>query len=313
MKRATDAKKVQETAQKQEEVDLALADVLADFYETSASETYPEFVKKKLEEGITTSSGSTIKLEEDGKIKYKDSNGNTLSEGTFDENTGKITIAGTTTNESVSTKGTLASLGISNDNIGDYIDLGNNLVGTTSTSDDWRILYVEGENVYAILAYYLPNEQIPTGDNIEKQGHNVWSTTDRTALLDNYLLDESIWSSFANGISGATVTGGPTADLLMNSYNTKKGTNLNYYDSTTKLDTTESLYLPNDNVEEGPMNGYWLTSNDSSSIYVWIVDNFGNMDTYGFSDTYFGVRPVVCLPANISAEKNSTTKIWTIK
>lgn len=46
---------------------------------------------------------------------------------------------------------------ITNANIGDYIDLGNNIVGTDSTSDDWRILYVDGDTVYAILAELLPN------------------------------------------------------------------------------------------------------------------------------------------------------------
>ena len=52
---------------------------------------------------------------------------------------------------------TLAS--VTNSNIGDYIDLGNNIVGDATTTDDWRILYVDEDTdtVYAILADYLPN------------------------------------------------------------------------------------------------------------------------------------------------------------
>ena len=57
---------------------------------------------------------------------------------------------------------TLAS--VTNANIGDYIDLGNNIVGTEETTDDWRIFYAEDtdldgttDKVYAILADYLPN------------------------------------------------------------------------------------------------------------------------------------------------------------
>ena len=53
-------------------------------------------------------------------------------------------------------KPTLAD--ITKDNYGDYIDLGQNVVGTESTTDDWRILYNDKNgHVYAILADYLPN------------------------------------------------------------------------------------------------------------------------------------------------------------
>ena len=60
--------------------------------------------------------------------------------------------------------GTSITTAITNDNIGDYIDLGNTIVGTTATDDDWRVLYVEdtnedgvAEKVHVILADYLPN------------------------------------------------------------------------------------------------------------------------------------------------------------
>ena len=59
---------------------------------------------------------------------------------------------------------------ISNDNIGDYIDLGNNLVGTASdTTNDWRILYVDETNnqVYAVLSDYLLAEKLPTRTGLE--------------------------------------------------------------------------------------------------------------------------------------------------
>ena len=92
LKRATDSKVVHETAQMQEEVDLALADLQAEYYETSASGTFADYVKAKLEsdEGIKTSRG-TLKFKENDVI-YTDGNGNEIAKGTFDENTGKITI-----------------------------------------------------------------------------------------------------------------------------------------------------------------------------------------------------------------------------
>ena len=178
-------------------------------------------------------------------------------------------------NGSVATKGTLVSLGISNENIGDYIDLGNDVINTEKTkgvtTDDWRILYVDEttNKVHVILADYLPNEKIPEGNNISKQGYSVWSTSDGSALL-NYLSDKTKWSSLANGISGAEVTGGLTVEGLMNSYNTKKGTNLHY---TISPVLEESLYVPHKATvtEDGKDTiGYWLTSPHSLTNSVWL-------------------------------------------
>ena len=178
-----------------------------------------------------------------------------------------------------STKDTLASLKISNENIGEYIDLGNDVIDTEETkgvtTDDWRILYVDEttNKVHVILADYLPKEKIPEGNNIGTKGYNVWSKNDRTGLLE-YIKGPDKWSSLANGISGATVTGGPTAELLMNSYNTKKETNLDYttYPS---LDKNEKLYVPHNEIvtEDGEnIEGYWLASpNADYTAFVWIV------------------------------------------
>ena len=142
---------------------------------------------------------------------------------------------------------------ITNDNIGEYIDLGNNVVGTESTTDDWRILYKEGDTVYAILADYLPASQVPETlgltTNPTEKPYNVWSTTNRDTLI-NGLKNEIAWNSFANGIEGATVTGTPTGELLMSSYNTKNKTELIYTDRPTLDNKTEDydLYVPHTSI-----------------------------------------------------------------
>ena len=219
-----------------------------------------------------------------------------------------------TSNGKVS-KSTLASLKISNANIGDYIDLGNDVINTDATTDDWRILYVDEttNKVHVILADYLPNEKIPEGNNISKQGYSVWSTSDGSALL-NYLSDKTKWSSLANGISGAEVTGGPTAELLMNSYNAKKGTSLDY---TTHpiLDNAEKLYVPhNESVTEDGQStlGYWLASpNALSANDVWVVSCGGFVYNFSYNDGSYGVRPIVCLPSEIPASKAGN--VWKVE
>ena len=220
-----------------------------------------------------------------------------------------------TSNGKVS-KDTLASLKISNANIGEYIDLGNNVINTDATTDDWRILYVDEttNKVHVILADYLPNEKIPEGNNISTKGYSVWSKNNRDELLD-YLKDTTKWSSLANGISGAEVTGGPTGELLMNSYNAKQGTNLDYTTSPT-LDTEELLYVPRtaEVTEDGQTtDSYWLASPYANDAYsVWIVYYRG----YLYSDSYYnegsdGVRPVVCLSSEIPASKAGD--VWKVE
>ena len=73
---------------------------------------------------------------------------------------GEEGTSGTTDDYSQSPDSTPAL--ITNNNIGDYIDLGNNIVKTINTTDDWRILYKDNNNVYAILSDYLPTEYLPT-------------------------------------------------------------------------------------------------------------------------------------------------------
>ena len=303
----------------QEEIQLAIAEKTIEYYKnySEISKTYnteSDYIKEELKGGITTSSGATIKADSAGNLTYTDSNGGTTT-GNVDFATGNVTIAGTTTGGNDSTKDTLSSLGISNSNIGDYIDLGNNIVGTTATTDDWRILYVEGTNVYAILADYLPNASIPAGDNITKSGYSVWSTTDRTALLDNYILDISKWSSLANGISGATVAGGATGELLINSYNTKRKSNLIYNDTDEEvmLDNTETLYVPHTEeiTEDGQStSGYWLASPNGDEYDFWRVNCDGSVSTGGYGGVCDGLRPVVRLNSEILASK--TGDVWKV-
>ncbi len=200
---------------------------------------------------------------------------------------------------------------IKNKNIGDYIDLGNDVVGTDSTTDDWRILYVDENKIYAILADYLPNStRLYTQAGLgTAYTYGVLSPTDRDTLL-NGLTSTTAWSSLANGINGAIVTGAPTGELLINSYNTKYNKSLTF--SHTNLDPTDSLYIPHDSTKD-ECDGYWLASpNTNVTNYVFSVLCRDKIITsYPYNSSFLGVRPVVSLPSNIPVTQENG--VWVVQ
>ena len=202
---------------------------------------------------------------------------------------------------------------ITNDNIGEYIDLGNNIIGTESTTDDWRIFYKEGDTVYAILADYLPASQVPETSGLDinptEFPYGVWSDTDRDTLV-NGLKNTTAWNSFANGISGTTATGSPTKELLLKSYNIKNETN--YTDYTTLDNKTEDfdLYMPHE-TRVSFCEGFWLASTvNNEPTFADFMHYYGYFTGSKFSQ-HHAVRPVVSLPSNIPC--SYANGIWTVE
>ena len=163
---------------------------------------------------------------------------------------------------------------LTKDNYGDYIDLGQSVVGTEATSDDWRILYNDKNgHVYAILADYLPNTNAAVTASglhvVDNKTYNVNSTTGRQDLLDR-LNSTTAWQTLIpEGLrSKCQVKGATTGEILMASYNEKYGTNLNYIDNpylrTNPNDSSSSidtLYMPHPGSSDyNGCWGYWLAS-----------------------------------------------------
>ena len=213
---------------------------------------------------------------------------------------------------------------VTKDNYGDYIDLGQNVVGTSATTDDWRILYNDKNgHVYAILADYLPNTNAAvtaSGLNVVSgKTYNVNSTTGRDDLLSK-LNSTTAWQSLIpEGLrSTCQVKGATTAEILMASYNEKYGTSLNYTsfpylrtnpnDSSSSIDT---LYMPHPGSNYNGCYGYWLASPLAGSTgYVWLVRCDGNVYSSIYNDAIYGVCPVVSLPSDIQVTRNGT--VWTV-
>lgn len=211
---------------------------------------------------------------------------------------------------------TLSSL--TNDNIGDYVDLGNSYVGTNETTDDWRVFYKDDTYVYVILNGYLQSKFLPeevglsTATNFP---YCVKSTVNREDYL-NRLNNSTAWKIFANGIPNAYVKGTPTLELFLASYNYKNNSNFNVDLDITdfpQLDTSIEefdLYIP-----EIPDNysgaGYVLATPYESieaSLYFVAIDN--TICMYPYLDTRNTIRPIIAIPLETPIAKQNN--IWTI-
>ena len=130
-----------------------------------------------------------------------------------------------------------------------------------------------------------------------------------------YMLDTDIWSTFTDDDRKAEYAiGGPTFDLLCESYNQKypsnkitySNVNLNGYNSGYPKLTNDSLYVIS---SSSNANGMWLASPDSgSNDDVMHVSSNVSSDTYDCRDYYHytpGLRPIVCLRPDAQLEKQS--------
>lgn len=199
---------------------------------------------------------------------------------------------------------------ITNDNIGDYIDLQNDPLGTGNTATNWRIFYKEENTVYVILADYLPNSTnyaSNAGLN-EKKMYGVGTNS----YLCEKLTETSNWSELANGYS-TNVTGAPTYEQLKTSWNNNSQMMSKLTDNESEqkglIDST-GLYIPHTSVVNDCV-GYWLaTYSNNYAGDPMVVRWCGDVWTSHAWESGFGLRPVVSLSSNISA--NYTENTWTL-
>ena len=134
--------------------------------------------------------------------------------------------------------------------------------------NNWKVFYNDGTNVYIILDDYLENRLLPTATGLQtKNKYSVYSNTDRDTLV-TALTTQSNWSEFANGVEGATATGGATNEIFVNSWNGNPEVNGRqlevetlYYGSTNggPISDPSKLYVPRTEGVDS-CNGYWLVS-----------------------------------------------------
>ena len=217
IEQADQAVKESEKAKAKEELTLMLAGYTIQAYTTQMN--FNDYLNYKVSDGVISTFQEQVVGTESKYIIEKDGY-------TFEavKNGKEYNVSDSDAGVVDPSKITLASLGISNDNIGDYIDIGNNIIGNTVTTDDWRVLYVEGGTLYAILANYLPNStgHADAADFNVMNSYGVYRgyTADTVVRLNT----DSYWHSLANGKMGVTVVGSPTPELMMKSYSYNLGT-----------------------------------------------------------------------------------------
>ena len=75
---------------------------------------------------------------------------------------------------------------------------------------------------------------------------------------------------------------------------------------------TDPLYCPHTSAVDN-CNGYWLASPSvGDTFHIMFVSGDGVIAYNNFTDYVHGVRPIVCLPSDITATWNETDGVWNI-
>lgn len=189
-----------------------------------------------------------------------------------------------------------------------------------------------------------------TGTNSASEYSNakMVATLMDTSLWANFATSTKI-NGLTNKADELSAIGGPTLEMWVKSWNAKHGTESDdtnklqlYYASnatgyfvgtSANLETssshyadqsgttgyTDPLYYPHKSAVDN-CYGYWLASPAADYLtfrvmhvycsgYVGFYTNVSNGYFYG---TNYGVRPVVCLPSDITATWNETDEVWNI-
>ena len=270
----------------------------------------------------------------------------TTSVATVDSNTGRVTgVAAGTSIITANVAGTTytaqctITVVLPEQVIGQYVDLGTNILGN-GTTKDWRILSKKSSGTWVILADYMPNNYKPSGEanstigtiGLQTSGtYNVYSSTNRNTLLAglNYDGNQTSAATWKKLIPSETlrnkadVRGAVTGDILMASYNEKYETNLDYTSGSSarfykdRSDSSkgyDDLYVPHNEVYNNECYGYWLASPHASNTNnVWFVYCVGFPDNGYYYGTSRGVRPAVYLGSNVTLTKTGTGEntVWT--
>lgn len=337
LKRAEDAIAKYDAESIKEEVQLEIAGLTIQYYEDEtidkSTTSLTEYLKDELAKSISTASGATITVDENGIFTYeKDEN---EIKGTFNLDTGEIIID--EEKKDVNTIAALSSL-ITEANYGDYVDLETSLIindnqvlsDGSSPETDWRIFYEdESGGVYVVLAGYLPYTYESTVGSGLKQysGGYSWYSTSNTSDFLTRLSNTTAWNKLIPTkytAKGAQVTGSLDLERLVASLNAtgdetlyikKSGTQ--YYvgnsenptgvESSFGAKADDTLYCP---FNDGAVKGYWLNTEGGASTYYGIVVANGGTGKCSYEVYNYAIRPMVYLPADTLAQK--VGDIWEI-
>ena len=174
------------------------------------------------------------------------------------------------------------------------------------------------------------------------------NTTNSNARMTATLMDTSLWTNFANSSKVNNLTsnsselvaiGGPTVEMWVDSWNQKHGSissdsnkaqlylaatatgykigtkvypTTYYIDNSSATGYSDKLYYPRTSSYQNAY-GYWLASpSDNGTDRVMDVSYGGRVTNGNYAYADYSVRPVVCLPSDITAEWNEEDNVWNI-
>ncbi len=299
-----------------------------------------DITKEKLKDGVTvTVDGYPVTINENGTVRVNDNGG---TENPPIEEIGITAVDIASTNDKSEFYGAIVT-GYTCEN--------------SAGVNAWKIFYADQENIYLIADDYISYEYVPKGkggSSLNQVGNeyqlyftNILSdylgssdiTDTRIKLLNNdyftkgytstnenmkavaYMLDTSVWSVFKNNTYADYVIGGPTIEMLMESYSQKHNVDYRAQASSSigyqisgnggttwvndcyGLDTSDNLYVISSMEKATAM---WIASpsaNDPS--YVMYVTGIGSINYDNYLDNRTGFRPLVCLKSSVQLEKKS--------
>ena len=182
-----------------------------------------------------------------------------------------------------------------------------------------------------MLSDYSTGSARITDEKIKALNNSYFSqnftSTNNNMKAVAYMLDTKAWEGFkdANG-KAEYVIGGPTIEMLMNSYSQKHGVQYkakassaygyqistdnganwknNMTTSSEYLDKEDSLYVIKSQTNAQYM---WVASPSAlNTSYVMYVRYDGYVDYHAYSNTDVGFRPLVCLNSNVRLQESET-------
>ena len=236
----------------------------------------------------------------------------------------------------------------------------------TSAPGKWMIFHIDDDNIYLIASDYITQVPAGKGGNTPSIGSGSYprgvsfsnilngylngsadvsdigrelnssyfnylttnniSSTDSNINSVAYMLDTDAWSGF-KGTDADYAIGGPTVELLFESYNKKYGTN--YLAQATKSTgylvgsgsaSLHSLNLSTTNDPTYVINsssnalGMWLASPSAfNSSNVMLVNSSGTVSSSTYGNANRGFRPLVSLRSDVQLKKTGDNTYEIIK
>lgn len=174
------------------------------------------------------------------------------------------------------------------------------------TSDDFTISNILPDARWSSGMASAAIQNNPLKNKYLKWANAYPTSNNNNAIATAYMMDTNVWANFAGNAKGAFAIGGPTLELLIQSYNTGNLTHFETYDEINNVNSNSFGYNAK-RVDENAYSYYWNDGAADKLFYpywsetpnMWDPSERSN-DIYDYVKSYFiaspGHRDANCLP-----------------